>query len=79
MWLMWNGDPLLRTDESWANTENIDTRHKASEKIQVGDDGGLNLNSSSGSGQEGLNSGYFSTHSIYLFVLCCSTDITFFT
>lgn len=52
---------------------------KANEKIQVGDDGGLNLNSSSTNGKECLNSGYFLTQSVYLFVLSYCTDITFFT
>lgn len=52
MWLLWDGDAVLRTDGSWANTDHTDTREKASKKIQVGDDDGLNLNSSTGSGQE---------------------------
>lgn len=78
MWLLWDGDAVLRTDRSWANTDSINTREKASEKIQAGDDDDLNLTSSTGSGQEWLLD-IFLTRCIYLFVLFCSTDIMFFT
>lgn len=40
--------------------ENVEQRERASEERQVENDGGLKLNSSSGSGRECLNSGYFS-------------------